>query len=1089
MLKQIRAWLAAPIFEMDETKTRQARLLNVVLLMLMATSVLNVIISLVMQNTTPLMLGLIVGFCILTVALRFLMLRGHVLLVSVLVVTALTVITTISLGQGGTIRQITVTYYFLSSVLVALLIGRRTALGSAILHILLIFILAWAETNHLLPEPSYQVNNLYWISFSFVILLVVLLIDMTRHEVDNAIKREQSLNEITRAISSTLDLSTGLEKIVRLAVEQVGAEAAVLGLISPDGRFIEQRVVYNMPQGFGMDQPIPRGMGVGWQVVESGQGVILSEYQNHPAALKSWVDAGISGFIDVPLVAGENNLGVLGLFSFQPEKIFSRRDFELAGSIGRQVGITIQNARLLEIERQRANHQEALSATLADLSRELDMPRLLQVVLERAVRLSGTDLGELAIYDEASHDLVVMACYGLEKDFSGTRLRLGEGTMGKAAQTRQPVLVNDYQDWDERLPQYQQTTFHAALAMPLFFGDHLMGVLALGYGHVSRQFTTTDVQILSPYATQSAIAIQNARLFDAERKRANHQEALRATLADLSSELEMSKLLHVVLQRAVRLSGTDAGELGIYDEAAKTVQVAASYGLDHDFTGRRHTLGEGLMGMSALTRQAVVVPNYPAWESRSRAYARTAIHAALAMPLFYGEHLLGVLALGYFDPQKRFSPDDVQLINPYAVQAAIAIQNAQLFGAAQRQLSELRVLHAAAMAGTQAISEDTLIRQIFSIIRGSLSPDVFDILVLDETTNSLHSHLASRPIPTPASSRPISLSEGVVGKVARTGQPWRIPDVSKVPEYLELTKGMRSELCIPIQIGERLLGIINLESRKLNAFSEADERTLSTLSGQLAIALDRLRAEAELRRLNSDLERRVLERTSALEVANRELESFAYSVSHDLRAPLRAINGFGHMLNDDFQESLGEDGRGLLNKMLQSAARMDELIADLLQFSRLSRQPLNCQPVSITKLVEQFITEAQHSTQGRDIRWQVSDLPDCQADPSLLRQVMFNLLDNAVKYSSGRNPAIIEVGSKQQDGETIYFVRDNGAGFNMKYASKLFGVFQRLHSETQFEGTGIGLATVARIITRHGGRIWAEAEVDKGAMFFFTLPG
>jgi len=259
------------------------------------------------------------------------------------------------------------------------------------------------------------------------------------------------------------------------------------------------------------------------------------------------------------------------------------------------------------------------------------------------------------------------------------------------------------------------------------------------------------------------------------------------------------------------------------------------------------------------------------------------------------------------------------------------------------------------------------------------------------------------------------------------------------------------------------------------------------LSGILPV-LSRALGVRRLRMENEELQRRVRERTTELEAANKELEAFSYSISHDLRAPLRSVGAFSSILLQEHSSKMPAEARRLLDIVTTSARRMEQLIEDLLRFSRLSRQPLSKQPVDIPALVHAILEELRQQESERHIEVKVGEVPNCVGDPSLLKQVFVNLLSNAFKFTRQKEKAIVEVGCQQQEGETVYFVRDNGAGFDARYAEKLFGVFQRLHSAEQFEGTGVGLSIVQRIVQRHGGRIWAEGKVDEGATFYFTLP-
>jgi PAS domain S-box-containing protein len=245
--------------------------------------------------------------------------------------------------------------------------------------------------------------------------------------------------------------------------------------------------------------------------------------------------------------------------------------------------------------------------------------------------------------------------------------------------------------------------------------------------------------------------------------------------------------------------------------------------------------------------------------------------------------------------------------------------------------------------------------------------------------------------------------------------------------------------------------------------------------------------ENEIIALTATLEQRVEERTIELSAANKELESFSYSVSHDLRAPLRHIDGFTRILSEEFADELPDDARTYLARILKATTDMGKLIEGLIKLAHLGRQELAVEKISTSELVKSVIADLPAADPQRNVEWRVEDLPSIKCDPDLMKAVLTNLISNALKFTRTRNPAVIEVGTNVAGDQTIFFVRDNGVGFDPAYADKLFGVFQRLHAKEKFEGTGIGLATVQRIIQRHGGKIWAEAAVDRGATFYFTL--
>jgi PAS domain S-box-containing protein len=331
---------------------------------------------------------------------------------------------------------------------------------------------------------------------------------------------------------------------------------------------------------------------------------------------------------------------------------------------------------------------------------------------------------------------------------------------------------------------------------------------------------------------------------------------------------------------------------------------------------------------------------------------------------------------------------------------------------------------------------------------------------------------------------------GIWGQVLLKAESIIVNDPVSCPDRIGIPEGhplITSFLGVPLKERGKVIGMIAVANR-VSGYTADHQQDVEALSVAFVEAILRKKAEEDIKILNAELERRVIERTAQLEASNRELEAFSYSVSHDLRAPLRSIDGFSQVLLDEYQEKLDDTGKGYLDRVRKATQKMGYLIDDLLKLSGVTRSEFNSESVDLSEMIRTIAEARRKNHPDRDADVTVQEGITVQGDRYLLKLAMENLIDNAWKFTGkGAHPRV-EFGTTVRDGETACFIRDNGAGFDMAYVDKLFGAFQRLHTFQEFPGTGIGLATVKRIIARHGGHIWAEGEVGRGAAFYFTLP-
>ena len=450
---------------------------------------------------------------------------------------------------------------------------------------------------------------------------------------------------------------------------------------------------------------------------------------------------------------------------------------------------------------------------------------------------------------------------------------------------------------------------------------------------------------------------------------------------------------------------------------------------------------------------------------------------------------IGVMAVQTYTEENRLVEAYQDVLMFVSTQVAMAIERKQAEQALQQNARELATLNLLGQRVNATLLLDQVVKATVENVT-ALNQYEMVLFYLSEGDRLLLQGAGPNSSSTLVSNAQIhQVGEYLCVQAALMGKPIFS---SNIPIDLRCTladckeAGFHSFAAIPLQSGDEVIGVLGLASTEEHDFSK-EATFLETMANQIATATQNALLHTQVQQYAAELEQRVIQRTAQLEDSNKELEAFSYSVSHDLRGPLRAIDGYSHILLEDYAGKLDAEGQNLLHRLHSASQRMGQLIDDLLKLSRLTQQEMVRERVDLSVLANDVYNELCRIESGHVIEIIIGDKLTTNADTRLVRVVLANLFSNAMKFSRKVPHAKIEFSAIKNGSEQVFFVRDNGAGFDMQYAGKLFGAFERLHNSSEFEGSGIGLATVQRIINRHGGRLWAEAAINQGATFYFTL--
>lgn len=740
----------------------------------------------------------------------------------------------------------------------------------------------------------------------------------------------------------------------------------------------------------------------------------------------------------------------------------------------------------------RPNYRQELEEFSRALTATLDLPRLLDALLERVGALLHAERGLVYLLDLEANEYAIQRIWGAHRPDALMAVRFSDRDATvrwlQASYKASYLVGGDGQLAPRGLSVEERarlTLLQATLCVPFFSKDRLVGWLTLGPKVTRDLYSPDDLNFLTALADQTAISIENARLFERSEARARELTILHEVSHTITSTLDLNDVLNLIMSKVVELLDVEAGSLLMMDEEGKNLVFQVVLGpVKEQIERTQLPIGAGIAGTAAREGQPYIVNNArsdPRWYSSFDKDTRFATQSILAVPLSVKGEVIGVIEAINKRNGRPFTEAELTLLTAFASQAAIAIENARLFTQTDQELAE-------------RVTELSTLQEIDRQLNATLDFERVMHLGLDwamRTTNAVAGSIATMTVEGDGlrlvamkgydpewavyQDRPVSLDRGIVGRVVRTREVALVADVSQDPDYVEAARGMRSQLTAPIVREDQVLGVITLESRETGFFGERDGAFIRRLADHMAIAMTNARLYADVK------------------AANEAKSEFVSVVSHELKMPMTSIKGYAQLLQMGAGGQISEEQRSFLDVISGNVDRMDTLVRDLLDVSRIEtgRIKLELQSVNLAAIVDEVVRllrqefEARQHTLAVDVP---ADLPPVRADRTRLAQVLANLLGNAYKYTPAGG--FVNVHAEIQDGLVLCSVADTGIGISAQDQKKLFQKFFRADDKFVREvgGTGLGLSIARSLVELQGGEMWAESKLGQGSVFSFTVP-
>jgi GAF domain-containing protein len=908
----------------------------------------------------------------------------------------------------------------------------------------------------------------------------------------DAILAERRLAEAGRALASSLDLQQVLDRGAALARDLMAADVAGLWLSTRD----QPHLTLGARAG-SHETPAPlclaQGSGLAACVLAGPAALAIEDIEDDPRLEdRAWFAAEhVRSLLAVPLLADDAALGILICLT-RTRRRWSADDRRRAEALAATAALAIRNARIHGESQERLRQSETFLAVGRAVNSTLDFYEAMRRVARETGRALGADMVGAYILDRDRELLRPVAGYHVPPEllqrFMDVPFRLDRNeAMSEACRSRQPAWVLDASADPRTDPALTAwIPMRTVVFFPLTVKDETIGGLFLIWWSVRTAPTPAELSLLEGIARQMALAIANAQLFEARGRDAHQLHALNEISRSLVAIREPRELFASITKLAADLLDASLVRLWLFDPAPARLQIAASGGADADAAGAVDQLapGDGIAGRVFLSRHPEFLadaPQDPRLLDRAM-IQRLGLHGFAAVPLILEDDVAGVLVV-LTRRRGDFPPSQQSLLEAFAAQSALVIHNARTFAALERSLRETQALLGVAesFGSTRDIGE--IMRRVCREAVRALGADSAVFYTVDEPHATVLS-TAGYHVPPTVKAHAGGLSGGPVAALFldafRSRQVVFIPDVESDPRlrdrpFKDIT--VRSALNSPVYFEDRGFGLLVLYWwHTVRDISPQDLTLTAALSAQAGLALENARLLAESH-----------SRAAALLAKNAELDSFVYTVSHDLKSPLVTIQGMAGLVLKDHAAAVDPDGRHYLERILANTRHMERLLLDLLALSRVGREAHEPEPIDPASTVADILAELAGSLRDAGITVTVGPLPPLWAIRVQLEQVFRNLLTNAIKYMGPAPAPAIAIGALTRGDVVECWVRDTGVGIDPAYHEKIFELFQRLN-EVAVEGTGVGLPIVKKIVEAAGGRVWVESAPGHGSTFRFTWP-